>query len=156
MSTSHVLTYGAQPYMDTHLIEWLPVAASQVIAKGDWLVMNASGNLQIGLANSAALYGVAAAAKTTTATLTATDIIPVFVAHPLAQFLQRCENTPTSALNGDMVDIIGATGAMYVDDNASATKVLQIIRVYDDAGDSGAHTPVVVACVKSQYYGTEV
>ena len=148
--------YGFRPFKENHKIEWYNAAASQTIAKGDAVILNANGDSNIGLSNSAALLGVAAGPVTTTAGDEQT-LFPVWVAEYDSMFVGQCSGTYALTLRGDMVDIEGATGAMMVNENASSTKVLQLIREYTDTGDAiGAYCEVVFKIIKSQYAGTEV
>jgi hypothetical protein len=118
--------------------------------------MNAAGDINIGLAASAALLGVILGDCTTTAANEQT-LVPVSVFDLKSEFLGVGENTSAMATNGDFVDIIGATGAMHIDDNAGSTKVLQLIKPYEEDGQGLCANGVwVCRCVKSQYAGTEV
>lgn len=103
------------------------VAASQTIAVGDPVVMNASGLVEVGAAASATLLGVAAQAITTTGTVTVADQIGVYD-DPSAYFRAEGDaSTLTSqALVGDAVDLVGSTGAFFVDIGASTTDVFVV------------------------------
>lgn len=130
------------------------VAASQTIAKGDWVILNAAGDVNIALSNSAALLGVAAHAVTTTAADEQTELL-VYVADKITEFEGQCSGTFSAALRGDFVDIEGATGVMEVNENAGATKVIQLLAENEDT-EIGANSRVTVQVVLSQYKGTEV
>lgn len=103
------------------------VAASQTIAVGDPVVMNASGLVEVGAAASTQLLGVAAEAITTGGSVTATDTIGVFD-DPKALFIAKGDAATTGqqALIGDEVDLVGSTGAFFVDIGASATDVFVV------------------------------
>jgi len=146
--------YGFRPYEEIEP-DYGNVAASQTIAKGDFIILNTGGDLNIALAASAALYGVAMHAVTTTAANEQTQIA-FWPAKLGAQFIGYCSGTGAETLRGDFVDLEGATGAMMVDENAGSTKVLQYIRSYTEEAAAGSRCPAVVAVVKSTYDGTEV
>jgi hypothetical protein len=103
------------------------VAASQTIAVGDPVVMNASGLVEVGAAASAQLLGVAAEAIVTGGTVSATNTIGVYD-DPKALFiaLGDASTTGSQALIGDEVDLVGSTGAFLVDIGASATDVFVV------------------------------
>jgi hypothetical protein len=103
------------------------VAASQTIAVGDPVVMNSSGLVTVGAAASAQLLGVAAEAITTGGSVDAEDTIGVFD-DPNALFIARGDAATTGqqALIGDEVDLVGSTGAFFVDIGASATDVFVV------------------------------
>ena len=129
-------------------------AASQTIAAGDWVILNADGDVNIALSNSAALLGVAVGAVTTTASDEQTEIL-VYVADKNTIFEGQCSGTYSAALRGDFVDIEGATGIMEVNEDAGSTKVIQLINE-NTSDEIGANTRVRVQVVLSQYLGTEV
>jgi hypothetical protein len=103
------------------------VAASQTIAVGDPVVMNASGLVEVGAAASTQLLGVAAEAITTGGSVGVTDTIGVFD-DPAALFIAKGDaaTTGSQALIGDEVDLVGSTGAFFVDIGASATDVFVV------------------------------
>lgn len=147
--------YGFRPLDFICEPDVIRAAASQTITQGDFIIDNGSGRGAIALANSPALLGVAAATVVTTAADEATDI-PFYPAKLGAQFVGYCENTPTETMRGMFTDIIGATGAMMIDDNASTTDVLQFIRAYEEEAAMGARSPAIVAVHLSQYQDTVV
>lgn len=146
--------YGFRPLNNVEP-DYGNVAASQTIARGDWIILNANGDINIALANSAALYGVAMHAVVTTAADEQTEI-KFWPARKGAQFIGYCSGTPTKAMRGVLCDIEGATGAMMVDENAGTTDVLQFVRDYSEEAAMAARSPVIVEVAKSQYDGTEV
>lgn len=148
--------YGFTPFGNAPEVIWRHAAASQGIAKGDAVILNAAGDVNIALAASAALYGIAAASVTTTAANEQT-LFPIYPFKIGQRFIGQCSGSMSAALRGDFVDIEGATGAMQVDEDAGATKVIQILNEYTEGGDElGANCQVIFTCVKSQFEGTEV
>jgi hypothetical protein len=135
-------------------IKWMPANASQTIEKGDAVILNTTGDLNIAVSDSGALYGVAAGDVTTTAADEQTKF-PVYVFDGITEFIGQCSGTFAASLVGDFVDIEGATGVMEVNENAGTEKVLQIIG-YHPSDEIGANTRAVFKCVLSQYQGTEV
>lgn len=132
-----------------------PVAASQTIAKGDAVILT-SGLVNIGLAGSGALLGIAAASAVTGGSVTRTaDTIPVWVALPGHVFEGQCEGDSVAATLGATADIIGATGVMEVDENASVEDVIQIVRLRSDYDpinyDIGTNDRVEFVIIRSQY-----
>lgn len=122
-----------KPLSNTRMTRYV-VLASETIAVGDPVEIDASGLLICATATSATLIGVAAEAVTSAAT---GAVIAVYD-DPEAKFLARCDAVGENlqAVVGDEVDLIGSTGAFYVNLGASATdvfKTLAIGPVYDAA-----------------------
>ena len=91
-------------------------AASQSFATGDLVYLN-SGKVQIALAATAELCGVAAEP----ATGTTNALIKVYN-DPAELFIGRTDAADALAIGGP-ADAIGATGAMQIDANGGATAV---------------------------------
>jgi predicted RecA/RadA family phage recombinase len=130
-----------------------PVAASQTIAKGDAVILS-SGLVNIAVATSGALLGVAAASITTGASVTRDDTVPVWVALPGHVFEGQCSGSTVASTLGSECDIEGATGVMEVNENASVEDVLQIVRLrsdYDIDLALGANDRVEFVIKRSQY-----
>lgn len=102
-------------------------AASQTIAKGDPVVVNASGLVEIADATSAALAGIAATAVTSSS---AGDAILIYD-DPRVILRGKCDNSAENlqATVGDEVDLIGSTGAFYVNLGASAVDVFVVRKI---------------------------
>lgn len=100
------------------------VKASETIAVGDPVEVDANGLLICATASSATLVGVAAEAVTSAAT---GAVIAVYD-DPKAIFLCKCDNVAENlqATVGDEVDLIGSTGAFYVNLGASSTDVFVV------------------------------
>lgn len=108
-------------------INWYKAAASQTIAKGDPVVLNASGLVEVADATSAALLGISAS---TLSASSAGDPIAVYD-DPKVILQGKCDNSTEAvqAVIGDYVDLIGSTGAFYVNLGASSTDVFQVVNV---------------------------
>ena len=120
-------------------VERYRVAASQTIAVGDPVVMNASGLVEVGAATSTKLLGVAAEAITTTGSVDAEDTIGVFN-DPSAHFIVKAASSTTGqqAKVGDLIDVSGSTGAFLANFSAQATGVLEVLAIgsfYDPLQD---------------------
>lgn len=102
-------------------------AASQTIAKGDPVVVNASGLVEVADASSAAITGIAATAVTSSSS---GDAILVYD-DPKTVLRGKCDNDSENvqAVVGDEVDLIGSTGAFYVNLGASATNLFVVRKV---------------------------
>lgn len=109
---------------------WLPVANAQTLARGDAVIE--STGVAIALADSARILGVIAQDAVTLATGT---LVPVYLAEGATRFVGRQDDT-TALSVGDELDLIGATGAMQIDGDASAIDVFRLVREIDrDIGD---------------------
>ena len=111
--------------------EKLEAAASQTIAIGD-LVKWSSGYVAIATSTDDHLLGVAESAVSNSSQ---GDAIYVNT-HPDSVYRAYCSGTLTAAMRGSTVDMEGATGAQYVNENASTEKVLQIIKEVSSVGAS--------------------
>jgi hypothetical protein len=103
-------------------ITYFRVAATQTLSKGDAVIIS-SEKVAIGLAASATLLGVIAQNAVTLAEDTKVGVW----ADPDTLFVGR-QNGATGALGvGQEVDLVGATGAMELDEDASVTDVFKIV-----------------------------
>ena len=100
------------------------VATGQTITKGDAIII-ASGLIQIALATSGLIYGVAAESVTSAAAGSNIKFIPSL---PIYIFEGQCEDVYAATDRAIQCDIIGATGAMLLDEDASVEDVAVIIR----------------------------
>lgn len=135
-------------------VVFYPVAASQTIAKGDAVIL-ASGLVQIAVATSPQLLGVAASLKVTTGSVDRTDRIAVHVAIPGQVFEGQVSGDSTAALVGTTADIEGATGVMEVNENASVEDVVNIVGLKSDEDETltlGTNDVVRFTIIRSQYY----
>jgi len=102
-------------------------ATSQTIAKGDPVVLNSSGLVEVATASSAALLGIAGTAVTSAA---AGASILVFD-DPEAVIRCKCdtagENVQT--ITGETHDLVGSTGAFYVNSGATTTNVFRVLQI---------------------------
>lgn len=114
----------------------LKLAASQTISKGDAVIWS-SGLVAIAVAGSARILGVAAEAATTNASGVRTDtyasgkaqthILVYGVKNPNEVFLGCFDADSSSITAGTEPDLVGATGAMYLDTDASSTDVFKVL-----------------------------
>lgn len=134
-----------------------PVAASQTIAKGDAVILS-SGLVEIAVATSGQLLGVAMESVTTGASVTrADDRIKVAVGCPSNVFSGQCSGDSTAALVGTACDIEGTTGIMEVNENATTEDVIQVVGLQsDDDADLtlGTNDRVYFVIHRSQWYPT--
>jgi len=110
-----------------------PVAASQTITRGDAVILS-SGQVAIAVAGSARILGVIGRTATT---LAAGTMVPVYVAGAATEFMGRQDGSDTLAI-GDELDLIGATGVMQIDSDASTTDVFRLTREVDTGEADGA------------------
>ncbi len=133
-----------------------PVAASQTIAAGDAIILVA-GLIQIGLATSGAILGVAAHPITTTASPTrADDQMLVELALPGNIFEGQLSGSSVAATLGSECDIEGTTGIMELNEDASVEDVAQIVRLVSDVRDDleqGLNDRVQFIWKRSQFSG---
>jgi hypothetical protein len=116
--------YGFWPAdPETAPIMWLPIAASQTLTRGDMVILS-SGLIAIALANSAELCGVIAR---DCSGLAASTKVPVY-ADPDTIFEGIGDADSSAVVAGNYRDIIGATGAMMIDADATTTNVLTMLR----------------------------
>lgn len=118
--------YGAHPVDVAQAeagIRWLPIAASQTLTKGDFVILS-SGLVAIALYNSATLCGVIAQ---DCASLAASTLVPVY-ADPDTIFEVIADAASDSEVAGDVIDIVGSTGAMMVNIDTATYDVIKLIR----------------------------
>ena len=130
------------------------VDVSQTIAKGDALIISAGGLLQIAVATSGEIYGVANEAIATAASVTVADSIAFYPATDQTIFEAQVSGSSTVALIGDDVDIEGATGVMEVNENAVVEEVFKIIANKSDVApdlDLGLNDRVYGYFTRSSY-----
>jgi len=134
-------------------VKSFPVAASQTITKGDFVVL-ASGLIEIAVLTSPQLLGIAAHDITTTGSVDRNDTLAVTVALPGIVFEGQASGSSTAALIGEACDIEGATGIMEVNENATTEDVLQIIGFRSDEDPNyelGLNDRIRVVVLRSQY-----
>lgn len=130
-----------------------PQKNGTTITIGDFVIFGSGqGYVDIAVSTSPQLLGVAAQTQTATA---ATEDILVVVARYGDLFEGQCEGTPTQASVGLECDIIGATGAMEIDENATVEDVIQIVRLVDDGNNAmGANARMLVTVIRSDFTST--
>ena len=130
--------YGAFPYdmrQASQGIMWLPIAASQTLTKGDFVILS-SGQIAIALATSSELCGVIAQ---DCASLTAGTLVPVY-ANPETIFEIIADADSSGVTSGAEYDIVGTTGAMMLDVGGSTYDVLVALRQNPDDTNTDAYT----------------
>lgn len=112
-----------KPITKTRMTRYV-VKASETIAVGDPVEIDTNGLLICATATSATLVGVAAEAVTSAAS---GAVIAVYD-DPKAIFIASCDAVGENlqATVGDEVDLIGSTGAFYVNLGASSTDVFVV------------------------------
>jgi len=131
------------------------LAASQTIAKGDALII-ASGLIQIALATSPLIWGVAAEDASSGAVVTRDDDrIAFYPAVPGNIFEGQVSGTSAATDVGAQADIEGATGVMEINENASVEDVVMITALVSDIReeiDIGLNDRVEFMFIRSSYY----
>lgn len=126
----------------------LKTANAQTIAPGDAVILNA-GYVQIALANSGLILGVAASGVTGSAQ---GDDIWVIPAMPGFLFRAQCSGTLTQALLLKEADIEGATGVMEVNEDATVEGVVQIVDLdRSERNALGANADVIVRFIRTDF-----
>lgn len=137
-------------------VKYFPVAASQTIAAGDAVIL-VSGLIQIAVAGSASLLGVARDLVVTTGTVNRVDdVVAVYVADSDTVFEGQVSGDSDATVVGETHDIEGATGVMEINENATATNVVRIVglRSDDDASLAiGTNDRVLFTIENSQFDG---
>ena len=100
-------------------------AASQTIAIGDMVTLDASSQVIIATSTSDNLLGMAASSVSASS---AGDNIAVYD-HPDQAYIGQCSGTYAITLNDAEVDLEGTTGIMEINENASLKRVLRIERL---------------------------
>lgn len=114
-------------------VTYLPIKATQTLTKGDAVILS-SGQVAIALAGSATICGVIAR---DCASLAAATEVPVY-ADPDTLFVARQDGSDALTVGSEQ-DLIGATGAMQLDSDASTTDVFKLVREldYDETDAAG-------------------
>lgn len=139
-----------KPISNTRITRYV-VKASETIAVGDPVEVDSNGLLICATASSATLVGVAAEAVASAAT---GAVIGVYD-DPKALFRAKCDNVAENlqATVGDEVDLIGSTGAFFVNLGASSTDVFKVAAI-------GPHYDPQLAVASSTFFsfkdGTEL
>ena len=123
------------------------LAANNAIAEGDPVVIDGSGYVVCGAADSAQILGFAAETKSSSAD--AQDLL-IYPALPWIEFAGTCSGTYAITRRNTTCDIEGSTGAFYVNENASAEDVIQITGE-DPESEIGAGTVVYFVVIRSQF-----
>ncbi len=127
--------YGFWPASGRHArITYLPVKASQTLAVGDAVILS-SNQVAIALYDSAELCGVMAQPA---ASLDAGTMVAVY-ADPDTYFEAIADADSSSVEPGDKIDIVGGTGAMMLDADATSTNVMCVLRGNVEDTDSSAY-----------------
>ena len=135
---------GGQPVIKTKT-----VATSQTIAEGDAVILNASGLVEIAVATSGQIYGVAHTSCSSAAAGTQIQIIPAVRTYV---FEGQCSGTLTQAIIGTAVDIEGTTGIMEINENTTVEQVALVLELAPDVENTlGANSRVLFSWVRSQY-----
>jgi|TARA_R100001530_G_scaffold135759_1_gene113818 hypothetical protein len=122
------------------------VATGQTITKGDALIIT-SGLIQIAVATSPQLYGIAAESVTSAAAGSNIKFIPAL---PIYVFEGQTSGTYAATDRADLCDIEGATGVMEVNEDGATEDVIVIIREHPDAS-LAANARVYFRIVQSSY-----
>jgi hypothetical protein len=123
------------------------IKSTVAIAKGDALIVDAgTGNADIALSNSGAIFAVANASVTAAAT---SRTIPVVLATPNAVFEAQCNGTYSAGVRFTAVDIEGTTGVMEVNENATTEQVFQVLGE-DPNTEIGANSRVFGVFIRSE------
>jgi hypothetical protein len=120
----------------------LKAAGSQTWKRGDMLALS-SGLVIIAVAGSAKLIGVAGDDRTST---TEGDEVPVVGTNPDAIFCGRADADPSSLVTGDLIDLVGTTGAMMFDVGASTTDVFAFLKIHEVPGQSDSAQYALLEC----------
>lgn len=126
----------------------LKTANTQTIAAGDAVIL-ASGYVSIALATSGTILGVATSAVTASSE---GDDIWVIPALPGYLFRAQCEGTLTQALLLGEADIVGTTGIMEINEDASVEDVVQIVDLDRSERNSiAANADVIVRFIRTNF-----
>lgn len=111
---------------DYDKIKRFPVKVGETIAEGDMTTIDANGLVTIATAASTKLLGPAARGTAIVSAVAGTTID--VHCDPLATFRCKCDNVAENlqATVGDEVDLVGTTGAQYVDLGSSTTDVFVV------------------------------
>ena len=116
----------------------LPIAASQTITEGDAVILD-TGLVAIALANSARILGIAAESAVSNGSRVRTDAFELGKAKTTIKvygvvnqdeiFVGCADGDGSSLVCGTEIDIVGATGAMYLDASESAVDVFTLLHI---------------------------
>ena len=137
---------GFRPADPTIKPQYHPEAAAQSFVRGDMTYL-VSGLVTVAGAATATLLGPAAA----DASGTTDNPVPVY-SRPNTVFIGRA-NGATALLDGAEIDLVGASGAMEIDEDASSTDVLVCINEIDTdevATAAGKEYRVIINPAKHQ------
>ena len=135
------------------------VGGALTITRGDAVIEDGTvpGKVDIALVNSGLLLGVSVQTSVWTAAQMASIAstlngysLNFYPAVPWYVFNGQCEGTYALTMRYVAADIIGATGAMEVDENGASTYVIYIIGE-DPNSEIGANTRVKFIIQKSSY-----
>ncbi|MCP4549532.1 MAG: hypothetical protein GY835_24005 [bacterium] len=126
--------YGFHPADSTTRPMWLPVAASQTLARGDAVYLS-TGTVMIAIAGNATLCGAMAAPSVSA---DANTLVPVF-ADPATIFYGMMDADSSSVVANTEADLIGTTGAMMIDADASTVDHFKMIRADPDDTTTSAY-----------------
>ena len=124
------------------------VDTSQTITKGDALIITAAGLIQIAVATSPLIYGVAAESVTSAAAGSNIKFIPAL---PWYVFEGQCSGSFAATHRGGTADIEGTTGIMEVNEDASVEDVLVMVREHPDATVGSASAQIYFRWIRSAY-----
>jgi hypothetical protein len=136
---------GFYPYGGSGIITTEETAAAQTIAVGDWVVLDAAGQVELATATTPKFYGVAASAVSASS---AGDPINVY-SDPLQKFIGQCSGTFARSMLDKEVDLEGTTGIQEINENAVLFQVLRIVAIQPDT-EIGANSRVIVQAAKPQ------
>jgi len=115
-------------------MNYYPIAASQTLAAGDAVILT-SNLVDVALDSSAALLGVIAR---DCSGLAASTMVPVWD-DPDTVFIGTANADSSGVGAGDEVDLVGTTGIMQIDEDASSTDVFKLIAALPDDAPATAN-----------------
>jgi hypothetical protein len=124
------------------------VDTGQTITKGDALLITAAGLIQIAVATSPLIYGVAAESVTSAAAGSNIKFLPAL---PWYIFEGQAEDVFSANERAVECDIIGGTGAMELNEDAVVEGVAIQIREHPDADISAANPQIYFRWLRSSY-----
>ena len=132
--------YGFRPYnAEAGKITHVRIDSTTAFVRGDPLVQDSSSPKRLALATASSSFIDAVAACNSTG-LTDGDLAPVHLCTPGAQFVGRTDGATTIGIL-EQCDIIGASGAVMLNPDATSTNVARFIKIGmdgDAAGSAGA------------------
>jgi hypothetical protein len=119
MATTRLLQGGMEP------VSQYPLATGYTPVDGDWVVLDADGEVAAATASSTVLLGRAKPSYDD-------GYVLVVKAMPNVQFLMRADDTVAQTMVGDTFDLVVAnTGEFLVDVGASSLDVIRIDEILD-------------------------